>query len=192
MCSFHLHAEDWMSICQVAAVYWASLVVQLVKNPPAMQETWFHSWVRKIPWRLDRLPTPVLLGFPGGSHCKEAACNSGDLGLIPGLGRSPGEGHGNTLQCSGLENPHGRRAWRVIVHGITKSQDTTERLSTQQNIIFLVQISLNLSMIVHNLLLGLLVTVIKPIFSSTFSFSPILVFTLYCITLCSPNPSEAI
>ena len=100
-----------MSICQVAAVYWASLVVQLVKNPPAMQETWFHSWVRKIPWRRDRLPTPVLLGFPGRSHCKEAACNSGDLGLIPGSGRSPGEGKSNPLQYSCLENPHG---WKSL------------------------------------------------------------------------------
>ena len=98
-----------MSICQVAAAYWASLVVQLVKNLPAMQEAWFHSWVRKVPWRRDRLPTPVLLGFPGGSDYKEAACNAGDLGLIPGLGRSPGEGHGNPRQCSGLENPRRRR-----------------------------------------------------------------------------------
>ena len=74
-----------MSICQVAAVYWASLVVQLVKNPPAMQETWFHSWVRKIPWRRDRLPTPVFLGFPCGSGGKESACNAGDLGSRPGF-----------------------------------------------------------------------------------------------------------
>ena len=44
------------------------------------------------------------LGFPGGSDGKESACNVGDLGLIPGLGRSPGEGHGNPLQYSGLEN----------------------------------------------------------------------------------------
>ena len=60
-----------MSICQVAAACWASPVVQLVKNPPAMQEAWFHSWVRKVPWRRDRLPTPVLLGFPGGSDLKK-------------------------------------------------------------------------------------------------------------------------
>ena len=44
---------------------WASLVAQLVKNPPAMQETLFDSWIRKILWRRDRLPTPVFLGFPG-------------------------------------------------------------------------------------------------------------------------------
>ena len=65
---------------------------------------WFDSWVRKIPWRRERLPTPVFLGFPCGSAGKESAYNPGDLGLIPGLGRSPGEGKGYPLQCSGLEN----------------------------------------------------------------------------------------
>ena len=70
----------------------------------------FNSWVRKIPWRRDRLPTPVFLGFPGGSAGKESACNVGDLGLIPGLGRSPGGGHGNPLQYSCLENPHRQRS----------------------------------------------------------------------------------
>ena len=48
----------------------------------------------------------VLMGFPGGSEGKESACNSGDLGSIPGLGRSPGGGHGNPLQYSCLENLH--------------------------------------------------------------------------------------
>ena len=100
----------------------ASLVAQLVKNPPAMQETLFDSWVRKIFWRRDRLPTPVFLGFPGGSDCKESACNAGDLGMIPGLGRSPGGRHGNPLQYSCLENPMDRRACWATVHGVTKSQ----------------------------------------------------------------------
>ena len=49
-------------------------------------------------------------GFPGGSDSKESACNAGDLGSIPGLGRSPGEGNGNPLQYSCLENPHGQRS----------------------------------------------------------------------------------
>ena len=49
-------------------------------------------------------------GFPGGSVGKESACNVGDLGSIPGSGRSPGEGNGNPLQCSGLENPRDRGA----------------------------------------------------------------------------------
>ena len=60
--------------------------------------------MQKIHWRGDRLPTPVLLGFPCGSAGKESACHSGDLGLIPGLGGSPGEGKGYPLQYSSLEN----------------------------------------------------------------------------------------
>ena len=64
----------------------------------------FNSWVRKICWRRDRLPTPVFLGFPCGSAGKESICKEGDLGLIPGLGRSPGEGKGCPSQYSGLEN----------------------------------------------------------------------------------------
>jgi len=58
--------------------------------------------VRKICWRRDRLPTPVFLGFLCGSAGKESACNSGGLGLIPGLGRSPGERkgpHSSVLVC---------------------------------------------------------------------------------------------
>ena len=53
---------------------------------------------------------------------KESACNAGDLGLIPGLGRSPGGGHGYPLQYSCLEKPMDRRAWLATVHGVTKSQ----------------------------------------------------------------------
>ena len=53
---------------------------------------------------MDRLPTPVSLDFLGGSAGKESACNAEDLGLIPGLGRAPGEGNGYLLQYSGLEN----------------------------------------------------------------------------------------
>ena len=62
------------------------------------------------------------LGFPGGAEVKSSACNNvGDLGLIPGLGRSPGEGNGNPLQYSCLENPMDGGAWWAIVHGVTKS-----------------------------------------------------------------------
>ena len=75
----------------------ASLVAQLVKNLPAMQEIWFNSWFGKIPWKRDRLTTPVFLGFPGGLDGKESACNVGDLGSILELGRAPGEGNGNPL-----------------------------------------------------------------------------------------------
>ena len=57
------------------------------------------------------------MGFPGGSDGKEFACIVGDLGSIPGLGRSPGGGHGNLLQYSSLENPMDRGAWWAVVHG---------------------------------------------------------------------------
>ena len=70
-----------------------------------------------IRWRRDRLPTSVFLDFPCGSAGKESACNPGDLGSIPGLGRSPGEKKGYPLQYSGLENSMG-----CIVHGVAKSQ----------------------------------------------------------------------
>ena len=61
------------------------------------------------------------LGFPGGSGGKESTCNARDLGLIPGLGRSHGGGHGNPLQQSCLENPMNRGAWWPLVHGVAKS-----------------------------------------------------------------------
>ena len=63
------------------------------------------GWVGKVPWKRNRLPTPVFWGFPGGSDGKESACNAGDVGFIPGSGRSPGGQHGNPLQNSCLENP---------------------------------------------------------------------------------------
>ena len=82
-----------------------------------MQETPFDSWVRKIRWRTDKLPTAVFSGFPCGSAGRESGCNARDLGLTPGLVRSPGEGKGYPLQYSGLEN-----SMDCMVHGVTKSQ----------------------------------------------------------------------
>ena len=64
------------------------------------------------------------MGFPGGAVVKNPPVNAGDVrdvGLMPGWGRSPEGGHGNPLQYSYLENPMDRRAWRTIVHGVTKS-----------------------------------------------------------------------
>ena len=58
---------------------------------------------------------------PGGSEVKVSACNAGDLGSIPGSGRSPGEGNGNPLQYSCLENPMDGGAWWATVHGVAKS-----------------------------------------------------------------------
>ena len=94
-----------------------SMIVQWVKNPLAMQETLVQFLGRdNPPWRRDRLPTPVFLGFPGGSAGKESSHNAGDLGSVLGLGRPPGKGKGYPLQYSGLENP-----MDCIVHGVVKS-----------------------------------------------------------------------
>ena len=62
------------------------------------------------------------MGFPSGSTVKESACNAGDSGSVPGLGRSPGEGHGNPLQYS---FPMNRGAWTIIVHRVTKAKIRT-------------------------------------------------------------------
>ena len=82
----------------------------------------------RSPGERDRLSTPVFLGFLCGSLGEESACNAGDLCLIPGLGRSPGEGDGNPLQHSCLENPVDRGSWQAMHSPWScKELDTTER-----------------------------------------------------------------
>ena len=72
------------------------------------------------------------MGFPGGSVSKESACNAGDLGLIPGSGRSPGGEHGNLLEYSCLGNPHGQRSLAGCSPWGHKQSDMTEQLSTER------------------------------------------------------------
>ena len=84
------------------------------------------------------------MGFPSGSDGKESACNAGDLGLIPGLRRSPGGGHSNPLQYSCLENPMERGAWQATVHGVTKNQT---RLSDFTSLHF-IHVSMTFSQII--------------------------------------------
>ena len=68
------------------------------------------------------------MSFPGGSEVKASACNVGDPGSIPGSGRSPGEGNGNPLQYSCLENPMDGGAWRTAVHRVTRSHTGLKQL----------------------------------------------------------------
>ena len=75
---------------------------------------------------MDRLPTPVLLDFPGGLDGKEFACNMGDLGSIPGLGRSPGGG------CGLPREFHGQRSLVGYLHGVVESNTAELRLSAAQ------------------------------------------------------------
>ena len=77
--------------------------------------------VTRVGHDLVTKPSIILGGFPGGSDSKESACNAGDLGLILGSGRFPGEGNGYPRQYSCLENSMDREAWQATVHGIAKS-----------------------------------------------------------------------
>ena len=95
----------------------ASLIAQLVKNLPAMQKSLVLFLSQEDPLEKGWATHSVFLGFPCGSADKESACNAGDLSLIPGLGRSPGEGKGYPLHYSGLENSMG-----CIVRGVAKSR----------------------------------------------------------------------
>ena len=85
------------------------VVFLVLRNLPGIKET-ISSYL------------PHKMCFPGGSNGKEYVCSEGDLGSVPGSGRSPGEGNGNPLQCSCLENSTGRGAWWATVHGIAKIQ----------------------------------------------------------------------
>ena len=93
-----------------------SLIAQLVKNLPAVQKTLVQFLGWEDCWRRNKLPTPVFLVFCCGSAGKDSACNAGDLGLIPDLGNSPGEGKRYPLQYSGIDS-----SMNCIVHGVTKS-----------------------------------------------------------------------
>ena len=75
----------------------------------------------------------LLTGPPCCRSSKESACNAEDVSLIPGWGRSPGEGSGNPLQYSCLKNPMDRGAWRATAHGVMKESDTTKQLNDENN-----------------------------------------------------------
>ena len=82
---------------------------------------WIKAPVSSGVW--VRIPSlSILLGLPCSSNGKEPACDAGDQGSVPGLGSSSGEGNGNPLQYSCLENPIDREAWRATLHGVAKSR----------------------------------------------------------------------
>ena len=81
---------------------------------PAYQERLCAGQTHQCLWETSSL------GLPGGPDGKESTCNAGDLGLILGLGRPPGEGNGYSLQCSCLENSMNRGDWQATVHGVAE------------------------------------------------------------------------
>ena len=96
---------------------------------PQMQKTKLYDYQRVgwggMNWEIGIDTYPLLYvkwSFPSGSNGKESACIMGDLGLIPGSGRSSGEGNGNPLQCSCLENPLDRGAWWPTIYGVAESR----------------------------------------------------------------------
>ena len=114
---FTVSAKQWQWLQSFTGQLWASLVAQQLKICLQCRRPPSDSWVRKICWRRNRLPTPVFLSFSGGSAGKQSACNVGDLESISGLGRSPGKVNAYPLQYSGLEN-----SMDCIVCGVKKSQ----------------------------------------------------------------------
>ena len=94
-----------------------------------MKTPWEQPSLLNLKWKMWLL-VPALLDFPQGSDNKESACDSGDTGLIPRSGRSPGGGHGDPLQYSCLESPMDRGAWWAMVHGIAKRWTCLKQMDT--------------------------------------------------------------
>ena len=106
----------------------ASLVAQMVRNLPSMQDIWVQFLGSEDPLEEGIATHSSILGLPGSASGKEPTCNAGDVrdaGSIPGSGRSSGGGHGNPLKYSWLENSMDRGTWQSIVHRVAKS-DMTE------------------------------------------------------------------
>ena len=134
LCFIHLHIRNTQCLSFSGA--------QITRDGERRRTTWLPG--SSTPGRCRGVPSPpqlfsILKGglppscsFPGGSGDEESACNLGYLSWIPGLGRSPGRGHGNPLQYSHLENPCGQRSLVSYNSRGSKELDMTEQLSTAQ------------------------------------------------------------
>ena len=109
-----------LTSCALFSLFFGAIAPQLKKQR-------YIETICAMMWRAVEEPLGAVIlrctltGFPGGSDGKESAYNTGDLGSIPRLGRSPGEGNGNPLPCSFLNNSKDGEAWWATVHGIAKS-----------------------------------------------------------------------
>ena len=130
----HVSCQVWEVLNYFLSTFSAYLLLSLLRlqwqectifcySPTGLWDDSFFSIqsIFSLLFRLGDFRCSVL-GFPGGSDGKASTCNAGDLGSIPGLGRSPGEGNGNPLQHSCLENPMDGGAWQATIHGAAKSR----------------------------------------------------------------------
>ena len=127
MCKWKCSPQIWKGKTRVTFFLFFS--PSFLPSPPPspsssffVHSPWFWVHLRLFFWRLLGIHLALSLGFPGGSDGKAPACNAGDLGSIPGSGRSPGEGNDNALQYSCLENPMDGGAWWATAHGVAKSR----------------------------------------------------------------------
>ena len=102
---------------------WASLVTQMVKNQPAVQETWIRYLGWEDPLEDSMATDSSILGFPGVSDGKESARNAGNLGSIPGSGRSPGEGMATHSSILAWRIPIDRGTWQASPWGLRVRHD---------------------------------------------------------------------
>ena len=118
---FSLPVSSNCGIFQTKILEWVAISSSRGFSQPRDQT---HVSCILLHWQMDSLSVAPRWGFSDGSMGKESSCKAGDTGetsMIPGLGRSPGEGNGNPFQYSCLENPMDGGAWQVTVHGVTKS-----------------------------------------------------------------------
>ena len=117
--------------CPKAATWFLGCFSLIPASLPSLIKNCLKAFMARCPTGscLESSPLMGPSGFPGGSDGKESACNERDLGSVPGLGRSLGEGYSSPLQHSCLETPMDRGAWRAVVQQGHKGSDMTERLS---------------------------------------------------------------
>ena len=135
------HRKSALPFGMLTYMLWNQTACSTSENPPltgwpesackAGDPGSIPGWERS-PGERDQLPTPIVMGFPGGSDGKESACRAGDLDSIPGLGRSPGGGLGNSLQHSCLENLHGQRCLVGYSLWDREESDMTEQWCTDE------------------------------------------------------------
>ena len=101
---------------------WKLLYIEWITNKVLLYSMGNYLWYPVINYHGKDYEQGMRIGFPGGSTSKASACDAGDVGLVPGSGRPPGERNGNPLQYSCLENPMDRGAWRVTVCGVAKNR----------------------------------------------------------------------